>query len=187
MKEKISIRISDNLKDRLSEMSELNKVSVSELSRTILEDYFTNADNEHQKDTLEKYQSPTKDVENYFDEKPLYDELDYENDDIVYSVEFLQLVVWIYDQKGSRKIKITNKEIELFKKTIIKIHSSLIVKQKLKDEFNKVFVDLIKESTSSYPFYYTPEFAYRDVKGFNFTLLTEFIFKEDLGQISITI
>ena len=41
MKHKLTIRISDSLRIKLSEMSETEQVSVSEVARTILENHFS--------------------------------------------------------------------------------------------------------------------------------------------------
>jgi hypothetical protein len=53
MKGQITIITSDSLIVRLFEKSELNEVSASELSRTILDDYFTNVCSKHQQADLE--------------------------------------------------------------------------------------------------------------------------------------
>tara|TARA_R110002072_G_scaffold37715_18_gene109965 strand:- start:6353 stop:6922 length:570 start_codon:yes stop_codon:yes gene_type:complete len=189
MKGKITIRISDSLRERLSEVAELNEVSVSELSRTILEQYFNSEEEEYDDDINENFEDQSMEDEVHFENKHFYDEIDYEDEDIVHSVAFFQLVTWVFDQRDSRLIKLDKNELKKFKDTIIEIYSSSIIKQELKDEFNKVFVDLIKEINSSYPFSYRPDFAFRNYKGFKYSLLTDFIFKDNLEKpvVSITI
>ncbi|MHB0756766.1 ribbon-helix-helix domain-containing protein [Polaribacter sp. M15] len=184
MNGKISIRISDSLKDKLSEMSEIEGVSISEVSRTILEQYFTNLENNI---VLEANNNQPEQEGYHLDETSYIDEFDYEEPDIVYTVEFLQLVTWMFDQKESRLLEFDKTILEQFKNTIIKVHSSTRMKQELKNEFNKVFVDLIKELNSSYPSFYRLNFAYQSSDAFDFELLNQFIFDENLGTISITL
>lgn len=185
MKEKISIRISDSLRDKLSEMSESEGISVSELARTILEQYFTNLENKFDEETNDNNQPILEEYR--IDETPYKEEFNYEETDIVNTVEFLQLVTWMFDQKESRLLKFEKTILEKFKNTIIKVHSSTKMKQELKNEFNKVFINLIKELNSSYPFSYRPDFAMLYGNGFNFKLLNQFIFDENLGTISVTL
>lgn len=184
MKGKMTIRISDSLRDRLSEKSEREEVSVSELSRTILEKYFISLDNEN---TNNGFHNQPKEKNNYINETAPLEEPDFEDIDIVHTVEFLQLVVWMFDQKESRILKFDITALDKFKNTIIKIYSSSIMEQNLKDEFNKVFIDLIKELNSNYPFNSRPDFAYNDSGSFKFSLLTKFIFEESLSQKEITL
>lgn len=180
MNKKISIRISDSLNDKLSEVSEMENISVSELSRKILEDYFTSTNDEVEEDFQEIEEETSF-------EEDFYEDYEEENFDIVNEVEFWQLVLWIYDQKGERMFKFHKEELKKFKQTIIKIHSSTVIPYELKDEFNKVFVELIKEIESSYPFSSRPDFAFASYNGFNFPLLTEFIFNNGSKSTSITI
>lgn len=186
MKGKITIRISDSLRTKLSEKSEAESTSVSEIARTILEQYFISLDSGFNENTTDDFLSQSVEEEKYSDETTFLEEFDYDDIDIVYTTEFLQLVLWMFDQRESRLLKLDKIALEEFKNTILKIHSSSIMEQSLKDEFNKVFVDLIKELKSSYPFSCRTDFAmvYRD--GFNYELLNKFIFNENLGTISIT-
>jgi hypothetical protein len=187
MNEKITIRVPDSLRDRLSEKSEMEGVSVSEIARTILGQYFISLDNQYDENTNDDFHNQPTEDDNYIDETTPLEESDYEDKDIVNTVEFLQLVVWMFDQKESRVLKFDKTRLEKFKNTIIKIHSSSIMRQNLKDEFNKVFIDLIKELNSNYPFNSHPDFAYNDSGSFNFSLLTQFIFEENLSKKVITL
>jgi predicted transcriptional regulator len=187
MKGKVSIRISDNLRDKLSETAELKGVSVSELSRTILEQYFEDNNTLNQEEITEDiFDANTSHEEinenNFSSEKLINQDID-----IVNSLDFFQLVIWMYDQRGSRILRLDKVEFEKFKNTIIKIHISSSVKDELKNEFNKVFVYLIKEINKNYSLSYRPDFAYGSYTGFDYSLLTEFIFKDRMGSYLITI
>lgn len=185
MKGKMTIRMSDSLRDRLSEKSEVEGISVSESARTILEQYFIAIDNGENETKIDDFQNQQREEKEYIGETPYFDEFDYEETDIVNTVEFLQLVTWMFDQKESRLLKFNKIELEKFQNTILKVHSSTRIKQELKNEFNKVFVDLIKELNSSYQFSCRPDFAMLYGGGFNFELLNQFIFEENLGTISV--
>lgn len=176
MKGKISIRVSDSLRDKLSEMAESEKVSVSEVSRTILENYFSSNTSLKNASHMQSFQEQPIDekfidvVENEVPNQGV--------NDVAFSKEFFQLVIWIYDQKESRKLKLSNSELETFKNTIIKIHSSSKIPKGLMQEFDKVFVCLVKLINEKYESFMRPEFAYGGDSGFNYDLLKEFIFPE---------
>ena len=189
MKDKISIRISDSLRDRLSEMSETEGISVSELARTILEQYFDSLDNENDGTADDYFHNQQSEEKDHIDETPPIEESYYDDKDIdiVNTVEFLQLVVWMFDQKESRILKFDKTALEKLKNTIIRIYSSTKMLQELKNEFDKVFIDLIKELDSNYPFNYRPVFASKGSDSFNFSLLTQFIFEDNLSKKVITL
>lgn len=187
MKKKISIRVSDSLSDKLSEISEMKNISVSELSRTILEQHFTSLENSNNEQGSNSLDNHIAESETKVDTLIPYEEFGYDDIDVVRSIEFFQLITWMYDQRDKRLLKFDKVELNELKNTIIKVHSSGIMKQELKDEFNKVFVDLIKEIQSEYSYTYRLNFALEYSDGFNFSLLTTFIFEENLGSKSLTI
>lgn len=173
MKHKITIRISDSLRTKLSEKSETEKVSVSEVARTILENYFsTNTSPEGQLFIKEPEQTIQKiDLINEIDNKP--------EKDIAFSREFYQLLIWMYDQKDSRELKLSKVELDSFKNTINKIQFSSFLPNELKKEFDKVYVDLVGMINSAYKWKSTPDFAYGlRLGGFNYKMLNQFLFPE---------
>lgn len=185
MKGKITLRISDSLRNKLSEMSEIENVSISELARTILEQHFDSLENEYDEATYDDFHNQQTEEKDYTSKPPYLDDFDNEEPDIVNTVEFLQLVTWMFDQKESRLLKFDKVTLEKFKNTILRLHSSNKMQQELKNEFDKVFVDLIKELNSSYQFNYRLDFALGYGDCFNFKLLNQFIFEENLGTISV--
>ncbi|WP_445748855.1 hypothetical protein [Polaribacter sp.] len=203
MNRKISIRISDSLRNKLSEISEIQKISVSELSRTILEQYFISDDNSKLEDDTNNFKNHQIESEKFvydvipyseFDNKKIdeqdfedYEKFNHKDIDVVNTFEFLQLITWMFDQRESRLIKLNKNELKSLKNTATRINSSNLLNEDIKDEFNKVVSDLIKEIRNNSSFSSRPNFAYKDQFGFNYPLLTEFIFKENLGANSLTI
>ena len=187
MKKKISIRISDSLSDKLSEISEMKNISVSELSRTILEQHFVSLENSENEGITNHFNNQITESESMVDTLIPNGEFEYNEIDVVHSIEFFKLIIWMHDQRDSRLLKLDKVELVELKNTILKVYFSDLMKQELKDEFNKVFVDLIKEIQSDYSISYRLNFAICYSDGFDFSLLTKFIFKEDLGSKSITI
>ncbi|PQJ82792.1 hypothetical protein [Polaribacter glomeratus] len=187
MKRKISIRISDSLSDKLSEISEMKNISVSELSRTILEQHFAAPENSEKEGVTNHFNNQITESESKVGTLISYGEFEDNNIDVVHSIEFFKLIIWMYDQRDTRLLKFGKVELVELKNTILKVYFSDLMLQELKDEFNKVFVDLIKEIQSDYSTTYRLNFAMYYSGGFDFSLLTKFIFKEDLGSKSITI
>lgn len=183
MNGKISIRISDSLRQKLSEISEMKNISVSEMSRTILEEYFESYETKSHdctNDSSDKIPTIFENTQHeIFVEKPTES-----IKDIATSVEFFQLATWIYDQRASRLLTLDKNQLINFQNTIIKIHSSSIINEDFKNEFNKVFNDLLKIAKVSEIFIHRPDFAIAYSSGFNYQMLTDFIFKEYCGNIS---
>jgi hypothetical protein len=178
MKDKITIRISASLKEKLAEMSETVKVSVSEIARTILENYFSsNRSLEEQSNINES----AKTIQEVARVNQIDATTNLKEEDVVFSREFYQLLIWMYDQKESKKLKLSNDELYSFKDTVNKLQFSSEVPSELKKEFDKVYVDLVRMLTSSYNSYITPDFAYNyGSSSFNFKMLNNFLFPENV-------
>ena len=178
MKGKITIRISDSLRTKLSEKSEAENTSVSEVARNILENNFSsNPVIERQSILKESAQtiqeiSKTNQIDNTTNIKE-------EEEDVVFSSEFYQLLIWMYDQKESRELKLSKEELEVFKNTVNKLQFSNVITNELKREFDKVYVDLVGMLTSAYKSINTPDFAYGySGNSFNYKILNKFLFPE---------
>ena len=178
MKGKITIRISDSLRTKLSEKSEAENTSVSEVARNILENNFSsNSVIERQSILKESAQtiqeiSKTNQIDNTTNIKE-------EEEDVVFSSEFYQLLIWMYDQKESRELKLSKEELEVFKNTVNKLQFSNVITNELKREFDKVYVDLVGMLTSAYKSINTPDFAYGySGNSFNYKILNKFLFPE---------
>lgn len=179
MKGKITIRISDSLRTKLSEKSEAENTSVSEVARNILENNFSsNSVIERQSILKESAQtiqeiSKTNQIDNTTNIK------EEEEEDVVFSSEFYQLLIWMYDQKESRELKLSKEELEVFKNTVNKLQFSNVITNELKREFDKVYVDLVGMLTSAYKSINTPDFAYGySGNSFNYKILNKFLFPE---------
>ena len=177
MKGKITIRISDSLRTKLSEKSEAENTSVSEVARNILENNFSsNSVIERQSILKESAQtiqeiSKTNQIDNTTNIK--------EEEDVVFSSEFYQLLIWMYDQKESRELKLSKEKLEVFKNTVNKLQFSNVITNELKREFDKVYVDLVGMLTSAYKSINTPDFAYGySGNSFNYKILNKFLFPE---------
>lgn len=185
MNGKISIRISDSLRQKLSEISEMKNISVSEMSRTILEEYFESYEtisHDFKNDSSDKILAKDENIkQEIFVEKTTQTIKDFAN-----SVEFFQLVTWIYDQRASRLLSFDKNQFVDFQNTIIKIHSSSFIKEDLKNEFNKVFNDLIKIARNPMLNNERPDFAVSYKTDFNYKMLTDFIFIENCNNFSTT-
>ncbi|AOW20593.1 ribbon-helix-helix domain-containing protein [Urechidicola croceus] len=211
MKSKITIRISDILRDQLNEKAQVEGVSTSELTRSILEEHcnsterfesenFIENEQEIQEESevfIENEQEIQVESENFF-EKEYYALLDqfeclyeeneeFESSDIVRSVEFLQLVCWIYYQRSGFKILLSDEKYKKFQNTIIKIHSSKILGGELKNEFNKVFADLVGVEGNFFHQNSQLNFSKGILPKFNYSLLNNFIFKKNCGIIKVNI
>jgi len=197
MKNKITIRISDDLRDQIDKMAQLEDVSTSELTRTILYDYCNSenvfegekfVENEPQND--EVIQSIIDYEEEYYyvicELERLYKENE-EYADVVYSVEFLQLVSWVYYQRSAKMILLSDEKYKEFQNTIIKIHSSKILSLALKNEFNKVFADLVKVDDDIFLKNSQLDFSKGMSPKFNYSLLSDFIFKNNCGVRNINL
>jgi len=199
MKNKITIRISDDLRDQLDELAISEGVSTSEFARTILDEYCSSISSDEFEENVEDEQEIEVEVQPVIDYEMEYnavkDELDklYEeneelvNKDIVYSVEFLQLVCWIYYQRSAIIMSLPAEQYKEFQSTIIKIHSSKILSMELKNEFNKVFADLVKVEGNMFLRSSQLDFSKGIFPNFKYALLSDFIFKNNCGIVNINL
>lgn len=195
MKKKMTIRISEDLRDQLDENASLKGISTSELARTILEEYCNSGFEDDNDEIIEDNQDVksgelfeidyeyeynlAKDQLELLEEE--IEELSNNNKDIVDEIEFLQLVCWIYYQRSGHSLIVGKKEFEKFKATIIKINSSERIETRLKDEFNKVFADIVKVENNWLAYHRQMNFASGTFPNFNYNVLDDFIFKNNLG------
>jgi len=199
MKNKITIRISDDLRDQLGELAQSEGVSTSEFTRSILENYCNseiNYDNENfveneqqieeapelEIDYEEEYNAVKQELEQLNKENK-----ELENTDIVYSAEFLKLVCWIYHQRSTTIISLPDVQYKEFQNTIVKIHSSKIISQELINEFNKVFADLVKVEGNMFLNHGQLGFSKGLFPKFNYSLLNDFIFKKNCGVNTVNL
>jgi predicted DNA binding CopG/RHH family protein len=191
MNNKITIRISDELRGLLDEKALLEGISTSELARTILDEYCNKEDQTENEDVKLYEPEITVDYkEEYFSIKEELDDLyeeefanseEMQNLDVVYSIKFLQLVCWIYYQRSGVGITATKQEYESFKKTLIKIHSSSMIDENLKNEFDKVFADIVTFGNKFLVDQRQLKFAEGIFPNFAYNLLDDFIFKKNCG------
>lgn len=199
MKNKITIRITGDLRDQLDKLAQLEDVSTSELTRTILYDY-CNSEDTFESEKVVEYEPQIEEIihpkidfeEEYntvkYELEQLYKKnVELENKDIVYSVEFLQLVSWVYYQRSATMILLRNEKYKEFQNTIIKMHSSKILSLALKEEFNKVFADLVKVEGNFFLQNSQLDFSKGIYPNFNYSLLTDFIFKNNCGFIKVNL
>lgn len=176
MKGKITIRISDSLRTKLSEKSEAENTSVSEVARTILENYFSSNPSLEEQSNINETAKTIQEVArvNQIDANTNIKE-----ENVAFSREFYQMLIWMYDQKESKELKLSNDELYSFKDTVSKLQFSSGVPSELKKEFDKVYVDLVRILNSSYNSNITPDFAYNyGSNSFNFQMLNNFLFPE---------
>jgi len=215
MNTKITIRISDDLRDQLDVNAKFEEVSTSELARKILEEYCFVNDNEGILESrIEEEQEPEIDFEEKYNKlcfeieelenihfekcdvlkedienlkqdninlQELYDNLLNEKKDVVFSVEFLQLVCWIYIQRFGEGDHVTKEEYQKLKNTLIKLQLTEKVNKELKDSFNIVFANIIDVEGNWFVNHKQLNFAKGNYPKFNYSLLNRFIFKEDCG------
>lgn len=178
MKDKLTIRISDSLKIKLSEKSETEQVSVSEVARTILENYFSTDSSLEWQSKIEK---SAQTIQEIVIKNPTDTAINFKEEDVVFSREFYKLLIWMYDKRESRKLKLSKYELDNFKNTLNKVQVSTEIPIELKREFDKVFVDLVGMLSSDYKFKSTPEFVYSYSRNsFNYKMLNEFLFPEKI-------
>ncbi|WP_372744424.1 CopG family transcriptional regulator [Lutibacter sp.] len=189
----INLRISSELRNKLDELAEEKNVSTSEVTRLILENYFEN-ELDFEEEIYNSVQDPenlyVEDNEGYFEQK--YNELLNKELEIkpslIHSLEFLQLVSWIFDQKALPIQSYSKKQRENFRDTIIQINGNPIFSQDLKKEFNKVLADLIKVEDSFLYGSRQLDFAKKAFfNGFNYRILKEFLFENNCELIKKTI
>jgi len=178
----INLRISNDLRNRLDDIAEQNNLTTSEYARSIFEDHFKNLSNyQETEEEIEEEEEENEKIEGYFQQK--YFELldkEFEAPDLINSLEFLQLICWIYDHKSPPFEIHTVDQYAKFQKTIIKISNDPIFSEDLKKEFNKVLVDLLKIEGNNYLRHYQLEFSRPlNFQRFNFGKLKKFIFERN--------
>jgi len=165
----INLRISSELKNKLDESSEEKNMSISETTRLILETYFTNEPN------FEREEGITCTT---FDIKP----------PLWQSLEFLQLMCWIFDQKSLPIQSYSYDQFEEFKHTIIEFRNNPNISNDLKMEFQKVLIDLIKTEDNFLLNNDQMNFAKKENKHrFNYKMLKQYLFDSDSGINEITV
>ncbi|WP_111709132.1 ribbon-helix-helix protein, CopG family [Lutibacter citreus] len=213
MKNKITIRIPDDLRDQLDEKAQAEGISTSELTRSILEE-FCNPKNDYQEEDIDvddqelneineneiDYEEECNTVKNeLYELENKYELLKTENKklevvcedlkktDVVFSVDFLKLVCWIYYQRSASTIQLSNEQYMNFQETIINIHSSEKINSNLKNEFKKVLADLIKVQQNIFLKYNQLDFSKGNFPNFNYSTLNYFIFNKNCGVKNVTL
>lgn len=147
----INFRLPKELRTRILKEADFHNMTVSEYLRQHMETYL-NGD--------------------LYREKLEY----YENNAFINSTEFLQLVVWMCKKRKEEDFdELDKKHQDKYINTIMKISDNL--PKNLKDEFEKVLVDLIrvKNDTSYYNTYKFADFSRSDSTYFNFKKLEEYL------------
>ena len=155
----ITLRVSDQLKSQLEDLGNEQEKSISEITRSIIEDFFNSSDN------LKRSES------NYFDIDSL------PPDDLLRTFEFTELIFWIYDKRVNPEINETNEfyvqHIDLIEKLT---HHPFFGTESLK-ELNKVSNELKEYLAGKYN--EEPGFSF-SIKGnrysFNYELFSIFFY-----------
>lgn len=109
----INVRINGELKEHLDQLRIDREQTTSEITRAILEEYFNG-------------------------EQPgVEDEIDLLN-----SVQFLRLVVWVYEKRTDPNNSNSREELYTFKSSIELVLNNSAITFKLKQEFYKVLKDI---------------------------------------------
>lgn len=119
----INIRISDNLKDKLELLSQNTELSVSKIARNAIEDYLNKKitnDGEHDSCDLDCL----KEV------------------DILYNLEFTELILWIYEMERDPTLEFVDDRYYRFTKTIEKANDHPLFTDEILFEFNKIHKEL---------------------------------------------
>lgn len=145
----INLRLPKELKDQLNEKAFRNSQTVSGYVRNLLSDYLTG----------ELYK---KEIEFY------------KNTSFITSIEFIQLIVWMYEKKKSHKCeKEDEKVLSNHISTLKKVEGN--VPDELSKEFDGVLTDLlnVKKDTDIVKFFrfcnyetYSPGFSYEKLENY---------------------
>lgn len=112
-----NVRISQDLRNKLEKLSIQKDVSTSDIIRDILNNHFDYLENE---------------------------ESDYEDEDYLYhSNQFLFLVTWMFDKITCCYDGLSELELASLKNTVINVIKEQSFPNDLKQEFEKVLVDLV--------------------------------------------
>ena len=213
MKNKITIRISDDLRDQLNEKAQLEGISTSELARTILDEFCNplndydgedivednlqfNEVDENEIDKEEEYNSTKNELHELEDKfeilKIEYEGLEkiceeLENPDIIYSIEFLQLVCWVYYQRSGSIIQLSREQCINLQETIINANSSEYISTDLKNELKKVLANLVNAQDNWLLRNSQLDFSKGIFPNFKYSLLNDFIFNKNCGTKTVNI
>lgn len=164
----LNFRVSEDLKDLIDSSAEQQDLSSSKLVRQILEDHFFQS--EEKKDEITLAEEEEYDNINFFEEEDYFEE----KENVIYSLRFLQLISWVYNQRSNIGMGLENYRYEEFKATILKLNNVDQIDKELKDEFNKILAEIIqKKGSVFYKFKFTKFFGF---EAFNYRKLNEFIF-----------
>lgn len=98
---------------------------------------------------------------------------------VIYSKDFLQLMVWIYRKRENQKQELTDQELNRYIRTLKKLDGN--VPQNITDEFDKVLNDILIVKTEASK--YLKEFRFHRTidknKQFNLELVEMFLLKDD--------
>lgn len=177
----INLRISVDLKDQLDELASEKNISTSEITRSILENYFYD---------LNSYE------EEQFQDEDLEEEIQINNNEsfeeeesLINSVEFLKLIAWIFYHNSNEYIFLEKKDYQQFMDTIL--HINLHKKkfdEKLIKEFYKIFRDLTLAEENGFLTTTKLDFANTySHKRFDFKMLMKFIMEQSPNSLKITI
>ena len=143
----INLRVSDELKDQIEELGFEQNRSISEVTRSIIEEYF----NEDNIDENEDFK-------------------------VLQSIEVLKLIIWIYDKRIDPNNFKNKSELSGFVFTIFSIKNSVDFSNELKLEFDKILRDVKRVINSDDIFTGYFNFPLEDNNySFDFKLLEDFI------------
>ncbi|WP_026714457.1 hypothetical protein [Flavobacterium daejeonense] len=148
----LNVRISQKLRDKLTDDSTQKEISLSDNAREILSLYF-------EEQNRNKIDNQTLHGINFYT-----------------SIEFIYLISWMFEKIRSPKHFGTKNELEEIKKIVLKAIANEFFPSDLKEEFEKVFVDIqryINEFDSPNNQFKFCELCTNDV--FDYEILKDFI------------
>lgn len=94
---------------------------------------------------------------------------------VIYSKDFLQLMVWIYRKRENRKQEVTDQELNRYIRALKKLDGHL--PQNITDEFDKVLNDILIVKTEQAKYFKEFKFhsTYEKNKQFNLELVEKFL------------
>lgn len=114
----LNVRISQDLKDKLANLSNEKNVSISNIIRKALNDCFCSSE------------EVSNDV--------------FEQDNLYHSNEFIFLVTWIFEKVNRNEDTYSKIQLLILKNTVIKVIHEESFPYALRQEFEKVLADLVQ-------------------------------------------
>ena len=169
----ITLRVSDELKNQLENLGFEQEKSTSEITRSIIEDYFY---------TSEDFES-TKTYLTNLNRKE-------DNIDLLQTLEFSELIFWIYEKYRDPNMQETDEFYQQIINTIDKLNNHPLFNDEILNELEKISQELkmyFKDPSSSEWWLNFPSQGH--LYSFNYELFKDFFFcircEEDIEDVTI--